>query len=119
MIVPDPPRIQDSLTNVAFSTVSGSSIKKARFLTTSSNPSQALDQLSARKAKLAAMPEDKRKSIEERDKWNKAEARLDGVKIKDDEGRLKKAVKRKEKDRLKSKKAWCVFFFHAVCAGCR
>ena len=118
LIVPDPPRTQDGLANVAFSTVSGSLNKKARFLTTSSNPSQALDQLSARKAKLAAMPEDKRKSIEERDKWNKAEARLEGVKIKDDEGRLKKAVKRKEKDRLKSKKAWCVLL-HAVRAGCR
>ena len=108
LIVPDPPSVQEGLTNVSFSAVAGSSSKKARFLTTPSNPSQALDQLAARKARLAVMPEDKRKTIDEREKWNKAEARLDGVKIRDDEGRLKKAVKKKEKDRLKSKKTWCV-----------
>ncbi|KAJ7025388.1 surfeit locus protein 6-domain-containing protein [Mycena alexandri] len=94
------------ITNVAFSTLAGSSSKKSSSLKTTSNPTQALSQLAARKEKLAALPEEKRKSIEEKEKWDKATARLEGVKVRDDEGRLKKAVKRKEKEKGKSKREW-------------
>lgn len=100
------------MTNIAFSSISGpssaSSSKKLAHLKTSSNPAQALEQLAARKEKLASLPEEKRKEIQEREKWQKAEARMDGVKVRDDETRLKKAVKKKEKEKLKSKKSWYV-----------
>ncbi|KAJ7095753.1 surfeit locus protein 6-domain-containing protein [Mycena belliarum] len=93
------------VTNVTFSSIAGSS-KKSQHLKTTSNPTQALAQLASRKEKLAAMPEEKRKSIEEKEKWDKAAARLEGVKVRDDEGRLKKAVKRKEKEKGRSKRDW-------------
>ncbi|KAF9078648.1 surfeit locus protein 6-domain-containing protein [Rhodocollybia butyracea] len=97
------------LTNVAFSTVSQPGVSGSSShnkLKTSSNPTQALTQLASRKEKLASLPEDKRKLIEEREKFQKAEARLEGVKVKDDETRLKKAAKRKDKEKVKSKKTW-------------
>ncbi|KAJ3827187.1 surfeit locus protein 6-domain-containing protein [Lentinula raphanica] len=97
------------LTNVTFSSVSqpgASTSNKLNKFKTSSNPTQALTQLASRQEKLAGLPEEKRKTFEEKDKFEKAEARLEGVKVRDDEGRLKKAVKRKEKEKAKSKKAW-------------
>ncbi|KZS99448.1 uncharacterized protein LAESUDRAFT_733111 [Laetiporus sulphureus 93-53] len=59
---------------VAFSAVTGNPSKKADHLKTVSNPAQVLEQLAACKERLAAMPEEKRKAIEEREKWEKAEA---------------------------------------------
>lgn len=99
---------RSQLTNVAFSSIAESSTSNHRGnrLKTSSNPTQALQQLTSRKEKLAALPEDRRKQIEEREKWEKATARMDGVKVADNEARLKKAAKRNEKEKTKSKKAW-------------
>jgi hypothetical protein len=104
------------LTNVAFSSVpqSSSSVRQGSRLKSSSNPSQALQQLASRKEKLAALPEEKRKQVEEREKWDKAAARMEGVKVADDETRLKKAAKRKEKERTKNKKAWYAFVLTLV-----
>ena len=102
------------LTNIAFSSVaeSSSSNHKGNRFKTSSNPSQALQQLTSWKEKLAALPEEKRKEIEEREKWEKATARMEGAKVADDETRLKKAAKRKEKEKAKGKKAWYGLYSH-------
>jgi hypothetical protein len=70
------------------------------------NPSQALAHLEKHNSKLAGLPEDKRKAAMERDLWAKAEARAAGTKIADEEKVLKKAVKREEKRKAKSGKAW-------------
>jgi hypothetical protein len=97
------------MTTVAYAALAGTAKKGEKFRTTA-DPQQALQQLTARKEKLAALPEEKRKVVEEKEKWAKAEARLDGVKVHDDETKLKKAAKRKEKEKSKSKKTWSVLF---------
>ena len=97
-------------TNVTFSSITGAPKKGQQFRTTA-NPRQALDQIAARKEKLANLPEEKRAVVEEKEKWAKVEAKLEGVKVRDDEGRLKKAAKRREKEKSKSKKSWSVYFW--------
>ena len=101
------PSTHPKVATVAFSALVGGS-KKGQHLKTTADPRQALEQLAARKEKLAALPEEKRKAIEERERLAKAEARLEGVKVHDDEARLKKAAKRKEKEKEKTKKSWYV-----------
>jgi glutamyl/glutaminyl-tRNA synthetase len=101
------------MATISYSSLAGSS-KKGQQLKTTSDPQQALQQLALRKEKLATMPEEKRKAIEDKEKWAKAEARLEGVKVHDDESRLKKAAKRKEKEKSKSKRDWYVLFFQLL-----
>lgn len=70
------------------------------------NPGQALAHLEKHNSKLSQLPEEKRKAALERDLWAKAEARAAGTKIADEEKVLKKAVRREEKRKAKSGKAW-------------
>ncbi|KAG8801788.1 hypothetical protein FRC17_006556, partial [Serendipita sp. 399] len=108
LLVEEPRSNGDDTTHIKFSSLShdiGRS-KLSKKLQTSSDPKQALAQIAAREERLKNMPEEKRKNIEERDRWAKAEARMEGTKVKDDATRLKKAVKRQEHEKTKSKKDW-------------
>jgi len=101
----------DALATVSFSTLvdvaaPSSSSKHKSKVAVSSDPHIALAQLNARAAKLASLPTDKRIQFEERDRLTKAEIRAAGGKVRDDVTRLKKAIKRKEAEKFKSKKNW-------------
>ncbi|KAG8980768.1 hypothetical protein FRB93_009009 [Tulasnella sp. JGI-2019a] len=97
--------------SVQFSTIGGllppSTSKSASTkLKTSNNPRLALKQLEQREEERAILPKDQRKAAEEREKWEKAELRLEGEKVRDDVGKLKKVLKKQEKDRSKMKEKW-------------
>ncbi|KAF8801989.1 hypothetical protein BYT27DRAFT_7215695 [Phlegmacium glaucopus] len=76
------------MTTISYSSLAGSS-KKGQQLKTAVDPQQALQQLASRKGKRAAIPEEKRKAIEDREKWATAERQSSGG-----------------KERSKSKKDW-------------
>lgn len=94
----------DSVTYTQMSLPSSSKSKAP--LKSISNPSQALAHLEKHNAKLASMDPERRKEIEENERWAKAEERAKGGKVVDQEGTLKKAVKRLEKKKSKSGKEW-------------
>lgn len=108
LIVPQPKNTtnDEDISFPAISLPSKQSDKSGTHLKRISNPSQALAHLEKHRAKLAAMPEDKRAEIEERERWAKAEERAKGGKVADQEKVLKNAVKRKEKTKAKSSKEW-------------
>jgi hypothetical protein len=71
-----------------------------------SDPKTALAKLEAQKKRIAGLDEDKRKEVLEKETWLAARRRAEGDKVRDDEGLLKKAVKRKEKAKKKSEREW-------------
>ena len=110
LIVPELSRDQDqdNLSFPAVSLPSASSTKSQPPLKALPNPSQALAHLTKHKSQLASLPEKRRRAAEEREKWAKAEERAGGGKVADQEGVLRKAVKRAEKGKAKSGKEWLV-----------
>ncbi|XP_068106027.1 surfeit locus protein 6 [Hyperolius riggenbachi] len=76
---------------------------------TGKNYKQLLSRLEAQNNKLEALrakDEDKAKEFESKIKWTNVLYKAEGLKIKDDEGMLKTALKRKEKQRESRKKRW-------------
>ncbi|XP_072286776.1 surfeit locus protein 6 [Pyxicephalus adspersus] len=76
---------------------------------TGKNYKQLLSRLEARKSKLEelrAKDQEKAKEFESKIKWTNVLYKAEGLKIKDDEGMLKTALKRKEKQREQRKKRW-------------
>jgi len=75
----------------------------------SNNPMQLLAKVQADKEKLdrlKAEDPEKAKAKQEKEQWKAAMLRAEGVKIKDDPKLLKKAIKRKETQKAKTKKDW-------------
>ena len=76
------PQLKNDLDSVSFPAVSLPSSSKSKApLKSLSNPAQALAHLEKHHAKLANLPEEKRKEIEERERWAKAEERAKGGKV--------------------------------------
>ncbi|XP_038230678.1 surfeit locus protein 6 isoform X2 [Dermochelys coriacea] len=76
---------------------------------TGKNYKQLLSRLEARKSKLEELKDkDQKKAmeLENKMKWTNALYKAEGVKIRDDEERLKAALKRKEKRKAQCQKQW-------------
>lgn len=76
---------------------------------TGKNYKQLLTRLESRKNKLEelkAKDEEKAKELEAKMKWTNVLYKAEGVKIRDDEDRLKAALKRKEKRKAQRQRQW-------------
>ncbi|KAK0713015.1 surfeit locus protein 6-domain-containing protein [Lasiosphaeria miniovina] len=71
-----------------------------------SDPKTALLKFEAQKKRIEALDDDKRKEVLEKETWLAARRRAEGEKVHDDEGLLKKALKRKETAKRKSEREW-------------
>ncbi|PHH81261.1 hypothetical protein CDD82_1161 [Ophiocordyceps australis] len=71
-----------------------------------SDPKTALLKVQNQKKRLQDLDAEKQADVADKEAWLTARRRFEGDKIRDDEGILKKAVKRKEAIKKKSDKAW-------------
>lgn len=65
-----------------------------------------LQKIEVKKQQLAQMTPEEQEAQKSKDKWQRVLAQAEGVKVKDDEKLLKKALKRKERQKLKSEIEW-------------
>ncbi|KAG7663156.1 uncharacterized protein J8A68_003334 [[Candida] subhashii] len=65
-----------------------------------------LNKIQKKKEKLATLSKEDQTKVQEKEKWKRVMLQAEGVKVKDDEKLLKKALKRKEKQKLKSEIEW-------------
>ncbi|KAK5092563.1 hypothetical protein LTR70_001856 [Exophiala xenobiotica] len=70
------------------------------------DPATALKAAQAKQARVAALDDQKKQGIEEKDMWLNAKKRAHGERVKDDTSLLKKALKRQEKQKQRSGKDW-------------
>jgi hypothetical protein len=71
-----------------------------------SDPATALQAAQAKQSRLSGYDAGKRADIAEKDSWLKARKKAQGERIRDDTSLLKKALKRKEKQKSKSETQW-------------
>ncbi|KAI9654469.1 MAG: surfeit locus protein [Trizodia sp. TS-e1964] len=70
------------------------------------DPLTALQALENKRARISGLDAEKRKDIEEKDRWLNAKKRAHGVVIRDEASLLKKTLKRREQLKRKSEKEW-------------
>lgn len=70
------------------------------------DPHTALQAAEKKQSRLAGLDAEKRADIAEKDMWLNAKKRAHGERVRDDTSLLKKALKRKEKQKGKSEKEW-------------
>ncbi|KXS99024.1 hypothetical protein AC578_6143 [Pseudocercospora eumusae] len=70
------------------------------------DPKTALLAAQKKQARISGLDSGKKADIEEKDMWLNAKKRAHGERVRDDTSLLKKALKRKEKQKTKSEKEW-------------
>lgn len=70
------------------------------------DPKTALQAAQSKQSRLSGYDAEKRGEIEEKDSWINARKKAQGERVRDDTSLLKKALKRKEKQKSKSEKEW-------------